>query len=224
MMGTTRAASMTWPPSLPFDLVLQRARESDQQALSMLYRRFLPVVYRYVLIRVGDPHHAEDVTADTFIAMVEGIGRTRAFDELGFAAWVLGIARNKVAMHFRRQHTRGEAQHELTDDADPRAAGDEDDPLTIITARESWGVVVTALQQLTEEQRSVVLYRCVLGYSTEDVAALLRKRPKAIRALQGRALASLARHLGIDPRAGRQAHGHIEFGLTRGENGHASKR
>lgn len=223
-MGTTRVTSMTWPPSLPFERVLQRARESDQQALSMLYRRFLPVVYRYVLIRVGDPHHAEDVTADTFFAMVEGIGRTHATDELGFAAWVLGIARNKVAMHFRRQRTRGEAQRELTADEDPQAVGDEDDPLTIITARESWGVVVTALQQLTDEQRSVVLYRCVLGYSTEDVAALLRKRPKAIRALQGRALASLARHLGINPRAGRQAHDHIEFGLARGESGHASQR
>lgn len=223
-MGTTSAMSMTWPPSLPFDRVLQHARAADQQALSMLYRRFLPVVYRYSLIRVGDPHHAEDVTADTFFAMVEGIARTRATDELAFAAWVLGIARNKVAMHFRQQRARGEARHDITADMEPRAVGEEDDPLTIITMRESWSVIDTALQRLTEEQRSVVLYRCVLGYSTEDVAALLQKRPKAIRALQSRALASLARHLGINSRTGRDANDHIELGLTGGERGHATQR
>ena len=181
----------------------------------MLYRRFLPVVYRYVLIRVGDPHSAEDVTADTFFAVVEGIARTRAADELSFAAWVLGIARNKIAMHFRQQRTRAETRRETFEATDPQAVGDEDDPLTIITARESWSIVDSALQRLTEEQRAVVLYRCVLGYSTEEVAALLQKRPKAIRALQSRALASLARHLGIDPRVGRGAYGDIELGQTK---------
>lgn len=223
-MGTTSMPSMTWPPALPFTLALERARASDQQALALLYRRFLPVVYRYVLIRVGDPHHAEDVTADTFFAMVEGISRTRAADELSFAAWVLGIARNKVAMHFRRQRMRSETPRDSTDDAEPQAVGDEDDPLTIITLRESWSVVASALQRLTDEQRSVLLYRCVLGYSTEDVAALLRKRPKAIRALQSRALASLARHLGINPQAGRPALAHVELGFSRGESGHAAQR
>ncbi len=119
---------------------------------------------------------------------------------------------------------RREAPRESTDDSDPQAVGDEDDPLTIITARESWSVVSSAPQRLTEEQRSVVLYRCVLGYSTEDVAALLQKRPKAIRALQSRALASLARHLGINPQAGRPALAQLELRLSRGESGHAAQR
>ncbi|HEV8194692.1 MAG TPA: sigma factor-like helix-turn-helix DNA-binding protein, partial [Ktedonobacterales bacterium] len=84
------------------------------------------------------------------------------------------------------------------------ASEDEDDPLAIITARESWGTVVAALNRLTEEQRTVVLYRCVLDYSAEEVADLLDKQPGTIRALQFRALASLARHLGIE-KQGRNA-------------------
>ncbi len=188
---------MTWPPSLPFALVLARARTLDQSAVSLLYRRFLPVVYRYVLARVGDVHHAEDITSDTFFSMIEGIRGTRAQDELGFAAWVLGIARNKVALHFRRQRTRAELQHDIPEDAQPQTYADEDDPLEIITAREGLGVIAEALNRLTEEQRAVVLYRCVLDYSTEDVARLLDKQPGTIRALQFRALHSLARHLGM---------------------------
>src|SRR5262249_48424208 len=93
---------MTWPPVLPFSTVLARARSLDEQAVSLLYKRFLPTVCRYALARVGDPQSAEDVTSETFFAMLESIGTVRASDELGFAAWLLGIARNKSLMHFRR--------------------------------------------------------------------------------------------------------------------------
>lgn len=191
-------SGMTWPPASPFGLVLQRARQQDQQALSALYKRFLPVVYRFVLARVDDPHLAEDLTADTFFAVVKDIGVTRASDELGFSAWVLGIARSRIAQHFRRQQIRTAAERELAPAAEPLATDGEDDPLAIITARESWGAVVAALNRLTEEQRTVVLYRCVLGYPAEEVADLLDKQPGTIRALQFRALASLARYLGIE--------------------------
>lgn len=195
---------MTWPPDLPFAVVLQRARQRDQQAISALYKRFLPVVYRYVLARVDDPHLAEDLTADTFFAMVKDIGGARASEELAFSAWVLSIARSKVAQHFRRQHIRTDIEREMAPAAEPHTTDDEDDPLAIITARESWGTVAHALSRLTEEQRSVVLYRCVLDYSAEEVADLLGKQPGTIRALQFRALASLARHLGIE-KSGHQA-------------------
>jgi RNA polymerase sigma factor (sigma-70 family) len=105
-----------WPPASPFALVLQRARQQDQQALSALYKRFLPVVYRFVLARVDDPHLAEDLTADTFFAVVKDIGATRASDELGFSAWMLGIARSRIAQHFRRQQIRAAADRDLTGD------------------------------------------------------------------------------------------------------------
>jgi RNA polymerase sigma-70 factor (ECF subfamily) len=195
---------MTWPPDLPFAVVLQRARQRDQQAISALYKRMLPVVYRYVLARVDDPHLAEDLTADTFFAVVKDIGSARASEELAFSAWVLSIARSNVAQHFRRQHMRTGIEREMAPVAEPHTTDDEDDPLAIITARENWGTVASALSRLTEDQRAVVLYRCVLDYSAEEVADLLGKQPGTIRALQFRALASLARHLGIT-KSGRQA-------------------
>ncbi|MFI5273631.1 MAG: RNA polymerase sigma factor [Ktedonobacterales bacterium] len=186
---------MTWPPDLPFALVFERACGLHPASLGMLYRRFLPVVYRYVLARVADVPTAEDITSETFQAVIDGIGTTRARDELGFVAWILGIARNQVAMHFRRLRGRREVGGDLPEDAHPYAAAEAGDPLTILTARESWSETVTALNRLTQDQRAVVLYRCVLGFSADEVATLLEKRPGTIRALQFRALAALARQL-----------------------------
>ncbi len=167
---------MTWPPSLPFDVALMRAKALDDACLSLLYTRFLPVIYRFLLARVIDPHVAEDLTAETFFAMVEQIARTRATEELSFAAWLLGIARNKALMHFRARRSRPAPVYGVPDEFPLYTHADEDDPLAVLTARESWSDIVTALNTLTEEQRAVVLYRCVLGYSAEEVGELLGNR------------------------------------------------
>lgn len=190
-----RPVRLTWPPALPFTSVLERARALDATAVGMLYKRFLPVVYRYALARCADVQQAEDITSDTFFAMIDGVAAVRAEDELGFAAWLLGIARNKTALHFRRLRGRPELHTDLADHEEPHTVAEEGDPLAIITSRESWAEVVQVLNRLTEEQRAVVLYRCVLGYATDEVAQLLGKQPGTIRALQFRALASLARLL-----------------------------
>jgi RNA polymerase sigma-70 factor (ECF subfamily) len=189
---------------------LERARELDRSALGMLYRRFMPVVYRYVLARVGTVPAAEDVTSETFFGVIDGIASMRAHDELTFAAWVLGIARNQVAMHFRRLRTREPEPEPLLEEEQPVATAGAGDPLEVITAQESWAEVLAALNKLTEDQQTVILYHCVLGYSTDEVAELLQKQPNAIRVLQFRALASLARHLGMageGPEQGRTASG-----------------
>lgn len=224
--GEAGRERLTWPPAVPFEVVLRRACDLDQAAISLLYKRFLPVVYRYAMARVGDLYAAEDVTSETFFAMVEGIATTRATDELTFAAWLLGIARNKVALHFRALRAHPEARRELAEDAHPFTTAEEADPLAVITARESWSEVVAALNMLTEEQRTVVLYRCILGYPTDDVARLMDKQPGTVRALQFRALASLDRHLNAarPPRTGgsnRQSKPHME---PQGRKGNASRR
>jgi RNA polymerase sigma-70 factor (ECF subfamily) len=62
-------------------------------------------------------------------------------------------------------------------------------------ARLGRGWAVRTLDVLTDDQRSVLLLRILADLSVEDVARLLGKRPGAVKTLQRRALASLARHL-----------------------------
>jgi RNA polymerase sigma-70 factor, ECF subfamily len=184
-----------WPAGLPFERALERGRTRDPEALSLLYRRFLPVVYRFLLSRVRDVPLAEDLTSETFFAVMGGIADVRADDELGFAAWVLGIARHKLSQHFRRLKGHREVPIALTQGDEPVATAEEGDPLAVVSARESWAEVVAALDLLTPEQRTVLLHRCILGRSTAEVARLMGKPANAIYGLQFRALAALARHL-----------------------------
>ena len=182
-----------WENEPPLSSVLERARHLDGHALGLLYERYLATVYRYIYLRVNDTHTAEDLTSEVFFSVVSHIQQLQTNDEIAFVAWLLRIARNVVLAHYRALRTHPTAES-MTEDTLTTTA-EEGDPLTVITAREDWAEVVAALNALTEDQRSVVLYRCLLGYSTEEVAQLLGKRPGAVRALQFRALASLARLL-----------------------------
>jgi RNA polymerase sigma-70 factor (ECF subfamily) len=189
----------------------------------MLYRRFLPIVYRYALAHVGNTGQAEDVTSETFYAMVDGIASTRAQDERGFTAWLLRIAHNKVARHHRTLRARPEVPLTLTEDAQPFAIAEEDDPQAVVTAHERWLEIVEAVHALTEEQRIVVVYRCALGYSTTEVAEMLGKPENAVRGLQFRALASLSRHLEAKNRRHGQS-GERAVAKEKGRRGYGTAR
>src|ERR1051326_736106 len=82
---------------------LDGAKRSESEALSALYREFLPVVFGYIAVRVPDRATAEDITSEVFLKMVEGISRLRATEKAGFAAWILQIARISVAGYYRNR-------------------------------------------------------------------------------------------------------------------------
>lgn len=83
--------------------LLNRVRQGDAEALSTLYRQFLPGIFGYIATRVPNRTIAEDLTSEVFLQMVEGIHALRAKDEAGFAAWPLRIARITVAGYYRKQ-------------------------------------------------------------------------------------------------------------------------
>jgi RNA polymerase sigma-70 factor (ECF subfamily) len=183
------------PAPIPFTEVLSRARALDKAALALIYQRYVPLIYRFIVARVRDTHVAEDLTSEVFVSTVAHIAQLRADDELTFAAWILRVARNVVFGHFRKARALPPIGSIAHAHDDPAASAEAGDPLDVITAREDWSEVVVALHQLTEDQRNVLLYRTLLGYTTEEVARLLGKRGGTIRALQFRALSSLARLL-----------------------------
>jgi RNA polymerase sigma-70 factor (ECF subfamily) len=52
-----------------------------------------------------------------------------------------------------------------------------------------------ALATLTPDQREVILLRILGGFTIDEVAAVVRKRPGAVKALQARALERLRRSI-----------------------------
>src|SRR5262249_56081804 len=70
---------------------LVEAAQRDPSRFAELYEQNFYRIYAYIVRRVGDRHHAEDLTADVFREALAGIGK---FEWRGvpFAAWLGGGA------------------------------------------------------------------------------------------------------------------------------------
>jgi RNA polymerase sigma-70 factor (ECF subfamily) len=153
------------------------AHRDAGRALLDVYDDALPYVYGYLVTRVGTAAVAEDLTSVTFLAAVEGVGRG-AIREPN-VAWLLGIARHKLADHWRRV-ARDERQMHAVASLTEHAH----DPWTAhLDAAHAHAV----LAQLGAHHRSALTFRYLDGLAVAEVASLLGRSVHATEALLVRA-------------------------------------
>ena len=168
---------------------VERARVGDVQALSSLYDCYFPRVYRYIYARTGSAAEAEDITAETFLRMLSGIGDFE-WRQVPFAAWLFRIARNQVISYLRKNGGRRNdvPLAEWMVDTAP-------DPLTQVEGRLSFEEVLEAAKTLPNAQREVIWLRFAVGLSVGDTARVLGKREGNVKVLQHKAIAKLQKLL-----------------------------
>lgn len=172
---------------------IQRAREGDQQALADIYDMYLPRVYRYVYLRVGDVAEAEDLTEDIFLRMLGGIADYKQ-GGVPFSAWLFRIAHNHLVSYYRKNGVRGPKTT-----IDESVVDSRPDPATIVETRLTYGEVAKAVEELPEAQREVISLRFAVGLSIAETAKALGKRQGNVKALQHKAVAKLQRMLRAGP-------------------------
>jgi RNA polymerase sigma-70 factor, ECF subfamily len=172
------------------------ARLREPAAVSRLYTAYAPALFRFFMASVGDRPTAEDLTGDVFRSAIEGLPRFRG-PVAALGGWLFRIARHDLYDHRRRQ-ARDRVVQPMDDllEAAARAVG-ADDPEELAIRRIEADRVISALARLTTDQREVLLLRMGGGLTAAEVAAVLNKTTEAVKALQHRALANLARLLGV---------------------------
>jgi RNA polymerase sigma-70 factor (ECF subfamily) len=145
--------------------------------LLALYDQALPEVYGYLLDRCGDVATAEDLTAETFLAAVR-----RADAGSISIPWMIGVARHKLADHWRRRARDDRLVAELAVDPgiDDPVSDPWDSQLTSMRA-------VDVLRRLGDHHRAALTLRYVDGLPVPEVADLLGRTVHATEALLVRA-------------------------------------
>ena len=166
--------------------LLEQALEGIEDAFTALYRRRQGAVYRFALQMTGSTAIAEDVTQETFLALILHGGR---YDEARgtVGAFLYGIARNLV---LRRLDRNPAAELEVTEDY----AGPED-LLENLTRRESIEQVRQAVLSLPPVFREAVVLCDLQDSSYEDAAVALDCPVGTVRSRLSRGRAMLVRKL-----------------------------
>jgi RNA polymerase sigma-70 factor (ECF subfamily) len=174
---------------------LAGARRREPGAVTRVYTAYAPALFRFFLAAVGDRPTAEDLTSDVFKSAIEDLPRFRGPVE-ALGGWLFGIAHHDLSDYRRRQaRNRVQPLDELLEEA--AAAGGAVDPEEVALDRVEGDRVLAALRLLTPDQREVLLLRLVANLTAPEAAGILNKSTDAVKALQHRGLASLARVLGV---------------------------
>src|SRR5204862_7232812 len=94
------ASTTSQPTPQEMRALVARAQEGDREALEELYLLHFDRIYSYLHMSVGNRHDAEDLTTQTFLKMLESIGRF-LWQSSPFSAWLFRIAHNLAMDHFR---------------------------------------------------------------------------------------------------------------------------
>ena len=147
------------------------------QALLECYDDALPAVYGYVLRRCSDRRVAEDVTSETFLAAMDTVRREE--DAVPTVPWLIGVARHKLADHWRRAQRTPEPIEDIPEGAAP-AADEWDVHLDRMVAHYTLG-------QLAPIHRAVLTLRYVDDLPVGKCADILDRTVGATEALLTRA-------------------------------------
>ena len=172
-----------------FITTLAAARTGADWAWTEIYRDLAPVVLAF--LRGRRAPEPEDLLGEVFLQVVKSVDRFEG-NERDFRTWVLAIAHRRMVDAFRHRARRpvDPAPDDLLGAHGPAADAEAQalDNAELTRA-------LSAIRFLSADQQDVLVMRLVADLSVEEVAAVLGKRPGAVRALQRRGLASLRKEL-----------------------------
>ncbi|MFY1634396.1 ECF subfamily RNA polymerase sigma factor, BldN family [Solwaraspora sp. WMMB335] len=174
--------------------LVERAQAGDTEAFGLIYDRYLDTVFRFIYFRVGNRQLAEDLTSDTFLRALKRIG-SFTWQGRDPGAWLVTIARNLVADHFKSGRYRLEVTTGDVLDAEREDRGPEGSPEAAVVDHITNVALLTAVKQLNPEQQECIVLRFLQGFSVAETARAMGKNEGAIKALQYRAVRALARLL-----------------------------
>lgn len=150
----------------------------DRKAAAEFVQAHSDAIYRYIRFRLQPRLDAvDDLVQEVFLTAWRSLDRYEG--QAPLRAWMLGIARHKVQDHYRRVLN----SVPFPDDAeDPRDAVD-----FMLIAEQSGQRVEEVLAKLSEDYRTVLLWRYWDKRSGEDIALELGRSPKAVERLLARA-------------------------------------
>src|ERR1700733_9953426 len=170
--------------------LIKQAVRGVSSAFGPLYDHYQPMIYRFVLVKVGRREDAEDITHQVFMSAWQNI---RGYKHRGhpFSSWLYQIARNLVIDHYRAKKNDVSLDKIDPDSSIIPAAAQFDLSLKLQVEK-----VHIAIRELKPDYQDVIIMRFVEDMSLKETAAVLKKSEGAVKLIQHRAVKELKKKLG----------------------------
>lgn len=175
------------------------AKAGNKDAFGTLYSLCYTPLFRYIYFRIGANASmkpvAEDLTADTFVKAFSALDKMKTTSGSPMI-YFYTIARNTVIDYQRKKK-----DDRLPEDASMDDFEDDDaTALDVALLREKQELIAGALEQISPDQREILILRFFQDLSTEEIMEITGKTADAVRQLQSRGLKALRLLLVSDQR------------------------
>lgn len=180
-------------------LLIEQFRRGDPAAMERLIVKYQNRIYNVVLRICADPDDAAELTQETFVKILENLGKFEG--RSSFYTWAFRIAVNLTLNYCQRNAklavqsldseeepysspARQSLKELLSDDSSP-------DPEAVAQNRELHEIAIAALNKLDETHKAVLVLRDIEGMSYARIAEVLGIEIGTVRSRLSRARTKL---------------------------------
>lgn len=161
------------------DLLVNKAKDRDEEAFRVLVERHQSKVYHLLLGMLHDEDQAQELTQETFVKAWKGLPAFRGESTLW--TWLYRIAYH-TALDYLRKRKRQEDLVVLEDNNGELPKGPGNDPLELVIKKDKEEDLHQAIARLSFRQRAVLILYYFQGLSYREIAAVTRRPLGSIRA------------------------------------------
>ena len=167
--------------------LIGRARRGDTRAYEELVHAHQGIAFRTAYVIAGNAADAEDAAQDGFVKAWRALGRFR--EGAPFRPWLLQIVANEAR---NRRRSTGRRVHLALRAATEQPSGDAaPSPEASLLSAELRTALLAAVNDLPEDQRTVIALRFFVGLSEREVAEALSLPEGTVKSRSARALERL---------------------------------
>ncbi len=167
--------------------LIGRAKRGDTHAYEELVYAHQGIAYRTAYVIAGNAADAEEAAQDGFVKAWRALGRFR--EGAPFRPWLLQIVANEAR---NRRRSAGRRAHLALRAATQEPSGDAaPSPEASLLSAETRETLLAAVNELPEDQRTVIALRFFVGLSEQEVAEALKVPIGTVKSRSARALERL---------------------------------
>jgi RNA polymerase sigma-70 factor (ECF subfamily) len=167
--------------------LIGRAKRGDTHAYEELVHTHQGIAFRTAYVIAGNAADAEDAAQDGFVKAWRALARFR--EGAPFRPWLLQIVANEAR---NRRRSAGRRAHLALRAATEEPSGDAvPSPEAKLLSAEVRETLLAAVNELPEDQRTVIALRFFVGLSEAEVAEALELPTGTVKSRSARALERL---------------------------------
>ena len=177
--------------------LVQQAKAGDRNAFAALVSAYEGKIYNLALRYLGNREDAMDASQEVFLRVFRFLPGFQ--EESGFSTWIYRIGVNVCKDMLVKRNKRNELSLELPDDEDDyrtvEVSDERYDPQAIVERSDLRESLASAIAELPQQQREMIVLRDIQGLSYEEIGQVLCLESGTVKSRLSRARENLRKKL-----------------------------